>query len=122
MPATKDELVAAMYRIADALQWMRGPGGEMIYLGEKIPHMAFHLARAGGDIIPARAIIKRRPIPNRPGQFAGMCDWVPVDWPDPEPQPGLELVSAVGDLNIDLDGLDDKIPWHVRTKIEGNFR
>ena len=108
-----------MHRIADALQWMRGPTGELIYLGEKIPHLAFHLARAGCDVDPDKAIIKRRPIPNRPGQFAGMCDWVPVEWPDPPPQPGAELISAAESVN--LDALDDAIPWHVRTKIEGDF-
>lgn len=119
MPATKEELIAAMHRIADALQWMRGPTGEMIFMGEKIPHIAFHLARAGCDVHPDKAIIKRRAIPNRPGQFAGMCDWVPIDWPDKPPQPGVELVSAAEHVN--LDALDDVIPWHTRTKIEGNF-
>jgi hypothetical protein len=49
-----------------------------------------------------------------------MCDWVPVDWADPPAQPGdPELVTAVGD--IDLDALDDALPWHVKTKFEGNF-
>lgn len=115
----KARLTAAMQRLADALQWMRGPRGEMIYIGEQIPPIAWHLARAGADVHPGRAIIKRRPIPNRPGQFAGMCDWVPIDWPDADPRCG-ELVSAVGDL--DLDALDDAVPWHVKTKIEGNFK
>lgn len=119
MPATKEELIAAMHRIADALQWMRGPTGELIFIGEKIPHIAFHLARAGCDVDDDKAIIKRQPIPNRPGQFAGMCNWVPVDWPDPDPQPGLELVSASAD--IDLAALDDAIPWHTKTKIKGRF-
>ena len=39
MPSSKEELTAAMARIADALAWMRGPLGEMIYLGDKIPHI-----------------------------------------------------------------------------------
>lgn len=119
MTATKNELIAAMHHIADALMWMRGPTGEIIYLGEKIPHIAFHLSRAGGLIVPERAIIKRRAIPNRPNQFAGMCDWVPIDTPDRPPQPGVELVSAADDLN--LDALDDAVPWHVKTKIQGDF-
>lgn len=117
MPASKEELIAAMHRIADALQWMRGPTGEIIYLGEKIPHIAFHLARAGCDVDPDAAIIKRRAIPNRPGQFAGMCDWVSVDTPDRPAQPGVELVSAADAVN--LDALDDVVPWHVKTKIKG---
>lgn len=106
-----------MQRIADALQWMRGPTGELIFIGEKIPHIAWHLARAGCDVNPDKAIIKRRAIPNRPGQFAGMCDWVPVEWDDP--QPDVELVSAVGE--VDLDALDDALPWHVKTTIQGEF-
>lgn len=118
MPRTKEELTAAMQRIADALQWMRGPRGELIYIGEQIPPIAWHLARAGCDVDPDRAVIKRKAIPNRPGQFAGMCDWVPWDQDIPEPQDG-ELVTAVGDL--DLDALDDALPWHVKTKFEGKF-
>lgn len=106
-----------MHRIADALQWMRGPTGEIIFMGEKIPHIAFHLARAGCDVDADKAIIKRRAIPNRPNQFAGMCDWVPID--TPEPEHGVELVSAQAD--IDLDALDDAIPWHTKTKFEGTF-
>ena len=117
MPASKEELIAAMHRIADALQWMRGPTGEIIYLGEKIPHIAFHLARAGCDVDPDAAIIKRRAIPNRPGQFAGMCDWVSVDTPDRPAQPGVELVSAADAVN--LDALDDVVPGHANTKIKG---
>src|SRR6478609_942684 len=118
MPATKEELTAAMARIADALQWMRGPTGELIFLGDKIPHIAFHLARAGVDVHPDKAIIKARAIPNRPGQFAGMKDWVPIDWPDRTD--GLEPPTAVGE--IDLEALDDALPWHVKTKFEGTFK
>jgi hypothetical protein len=99
---------------------MRGPAGEVIYVGEKLVHIAWHLARAGVDVHPEKAIIKRRAIPNRPNQFAGLCDWVPWDSPDPEPQPGCELVTAVGD--IDLDALDDAVQWHTNTKFEGTFK
>lgn len=108
-----------MERIADALQFMRGPTGEVIFIGEKIPHIAWHLARAGCDVDTEAAIIKRRAIPNRPGQFAGLVDWVPVDSPDPVDGP--ELVSAVGCQNIDLAKLDDALPWHVKTHIQGSF-
>jgi hypothetical protein len=119
MPANKEQLIAAMERIADALQFMRGPNGEVIFIGEKIPAIAWHLARAGADVDPDAAIIKRRAIPNRPGQFAGLCDWVPVD--SPEVDNGAELVSAVNCRDIDLDKLDDALPWHVRTHIQGGF-
>lgn len=108
-----------MHRIADALQYMRGPTGEVLFVGQKLPQIAWHLARCGGDIHPERAVIKARPIPNAPGQMAGMVDWVPVDWPDPEPVEGSELVTAQGD--VDLDAMLDAIPWKTRTNIEGNF-
>lgn len=121
MPATKEELTAAMHRIADALQFMRGPLGEVIFIGEKIPHIAWHLARAGCDVDSDKAIIKRQPIPNRPGQLAGMCNWVSVDTPDVAPRPGCELVTAADGVPIDLAKLDDAIPWHVKTHIEGTF-
>lgn len=118
MPSTKEELTAAMERIADALAFMRGPGGEVIFIGEKIPAIAWHLARAGADVDPQRAIIKPRPVPNRPGQFAGLVDWVPVDWPDVEAEPGVDIVSA----QAPMPDLDAALPWHVKTKIEGAFK
>lgn len=118
MPASKDELVDAMHRIADALMFMRGPDGEVIFVGEKIPSIAWHLARAGCDVDADRAVIKARGVPNRPGQFAGLVDWVPVDWPD---RPGDEQkVSAQAD--VDLESLDAALPWHVKTKFEGTFK
>lgn len=110
-----------MHRIADALAFMRGPTGEVIFIGEKIPAIAWHLARAGADVDSERAIIKPRAIPNRPGQFAGLVDWVAFDSPDPEPQPGCELVTAQGPM-VDLDDLEDALPWHVKTKIKGAFK
>lgn len=109
-----------MHRLADALMFMRGPTGELIYVGEKALQIAWHLARAGADVHDERAVIKARSVPNRPGQMAGMRDWVPVDWPDPDPIPGSELVTARGE--VDLDAMYDAIPWHVRTKFEGTFK
>ena len=55
MPSSKDELSQAMRRIADALAFMRGPTGEVIYVGQKALHMAWHLARAGVDVHPEKA-------------------------------------------------------------------
>lgn len=107
-----------MYRIADALRFMRGPTGDMIFVGEKIPDIAWHLARAGVDVHPDKAVIKARPVPDRPGQFAGMIDWVPVHWPDPDPATVGQPVSACGP-DIDLEQLDEALPWHVKTKIRG---
>lgn len=107
-----------MRRLVDALQFMRGPTGEVIYVGEKALHMAWHLARAGADVDPARAIIKPRTIPAGPGQLAGMVDWVTVDAPDAD-TPGA--ITAAGEIP-DPAALYDAIPWTVRTHIEGAFR
>jgi len=105
-----------MRRIFDALACMRGPDGDIIYVGEKALHMAWHLARAGADVDPARAVIKRRPMPARPGGIAGMVDWVPVDAPDVP-----DTLTAVGEIP-DPQTLVDSLPWHVRTRIEGAFQ
>lgn len=120
MTASKEDLSDAMHRIYDALRFMRGPTGEVIYVGEKAMQIAWHLARAGVDVHPDRAIIKARPIPARPGQMPGMVDWVPVHWPD-RPMGGAEPVTATGPLP-DPSTFDDLIEWHTRTKIEGAFR
>jgi hypothetical protein len=121
MTASKEELGAAMRRLFDALSCMRGPTGELIYVGEKALHIAWHLARAGADVNPQAAIIKRRPIPAGPGQIPGMVDWVPVDWPDPDPAEAAELVTAVGPLP-DPSTFDDLLAWHTHTRFEGKFQ
>lgn len=114
-----------MHRIFDALRFMRGPSvpgqpAELIYVGEKAMHIAWHLARAGVDVHPERAVIKARPARDQPGQFPGMVDWVPVDWPDPEP--GTPDAPSALAPDIDLDALDNALPWHVKTKIKGSFQ
>jgi hypothetical protein len=109
-----------MHRIFDTLNCMRGPTGELIYVGEKAMHIAWHLARAGVDVHPERAVIKARPARNRIGQLPGMVDWVPVDWPDPQPDAPLP-VSALGP-DVDPDTFYDVLPWHVKTRIEGSFQ
>jgi hypothetical protein len=117
MPASKEELSAAMRRIVDALNCMRGPDGEVIYVGPKALHMAWHLARAGCDVDPDRAIIKARGVRPGIGQLPVMADWVPIDTPDRDDLP--ELPTAVGPL--DLDVLDDLTAWHTQTQFEGDF-
>lgn len=119
MPASKEDLAAAMHRIFDALRYMRGPNGDLIYVGEKALHIAWHLARAGTDVHAERAVIKAVPVPDRPGQFAGMVDWAPWDWEDTRGLP--DAPSATGP-DIDLNALDDQIPWHTKTHIEGAFQ
>ncbi|CQA06373.1 Uncharacterised protein [Mycobacteroides abscessus] len=74
------ELLDAAARITDALAFARGPRGEVLYLtDDQRVCFAFHLARTGGDIYPDKAIIKRRALPDRPGQLTGVIDWVPLD-------------------------------------------
>lgn len=121
MPASTEDLMAAAASIVDGLAYMRGPQGELIYMQEpQRIAIAFHLARVGiPPADPARAVIKARGVPDRPGQFAGMVDWVPVDSPDRDDLP--VTVSAQGPP-VDLAALDDALPWHVKTKIEGNFQ
>lgn len=114
------ELKEAMARIVDALAYMRDPMGNLIYLtpDDRIK-IAFHLARAGTDVHPERAVIKAVGVPPAPGQFADTVDWVPIDAQvDPTlPQP----VTAVGPVPTVAD-LDAALPWHTKTKIKGDFR
>lgn len=127
MPAQKRdpkarELIEAAARITDALAFARGPRGEVLFLtDDQRVAFAFHLARAGTDVHPENAIIKRRAIPDRPGQLAGVIDWVPVDAPDDPDAP--EPISAVGPVPPPpkLPDLDALTPWHTPTRIEGDF-
>lgn len=110
----KDELSAAMRRLADSLEFITTATGEVIYLdGKTRLGIAWHQARAGGDVHPEKAIIKRRPVPARPGGVAGAVEWVDVDAPDIPDE-----TSAVGEIP-DIAAILDSLPWHVRTKIEG---
>lgn len=116
---TARRLIRSAARIADALACMRGPFGELMWLADDDRiKFAWHLARAGCDVFPELAIIQRKAIPDRPGQLGGMVDWVTTsEVVEPEQQP---TVSAVGDVP-DLDTMLDRIPFHTRTKITGDF-
>jgi hypothetical protein len=122
MPASKEELTEAMRSLADALAYIRGPDGEVIFLGDdQRVKIAWHLARAGVPAMDStRAVIKRRVLPDRPGMLAGMVDWIPVDAHDPDPQ-RTQSMSATGPT-IDPEAMWDAIPWHVKTNIEGTFK
>ena len=99
----------------DALDCIRTPTGELLYLdGKTRMSIAWHLARSVGD----DAVIKRRPIPARPGQIAGLVDWVPVDAPDSEIP---DTTSAFGEIP-NPEHLVDSLPWHVKTHITGAFK
>lgn len=122
MPASKDELTEAMRSLTDALAYVRGPDGSVIVLGDdQRVKIAWHLARAGvPGMDPARAVIKRRVLPDRPGMLAGMVDWIAADAEDPDPG-RTQSMSATGP-DIDPEAMWDAIPWHVKTNIEGNFQ
>jgi hypothetical protein len=99
----------------DALDCIRTPTGELLYLdGKTRMSIAWHLARSVGE----DAVIKRRPVPARPGQIAGLVDWVAVDAPDSEIP---DMTSAFGEIPDPAD-LVDSLPWHVKTKIQGAFQ
>lgn len=98
----------------DALDCVPTPWGDVIYLdGKTRMGLAFHLARVVGE----DAVLKRRPIQARPGGVAGAVEWVPIDEPDSEIP---DTTSAFGPVPDPIQ-LVDSLPWHVRTKIEGNF-
>lgn len=122
MAASKSELTAAMRSLTDALAYVRGPDGGVLFLGDdQRVKIAWHLARAGvPGMDPARAVIKRRVMPDRPGGLSGMVDWIPADVEDPDPE-RTQAMSADGPV-IDPDAMWDAIPWHVKTTIEGNFQ
>lgn len=117
------ELLDAAARITDALAFARGPRGEVLYLtDDQRVCFAFHLARTGGDIYPDKAIIKRRALPDRPGQLTGVIDWVPLDWEEDPDAP--EPISAVGPVPVppELPDFDAMTPWHTNTRIEGDWK
>ncbi|MGV0663662.1 hypothetical protein BKG71_03455 [Mycobacteroides chelonae] len=116
------ELLDAAARITDALAFARGPRGEVLYLtDDQRVCFAFHLARAGADVHPDKAIIKRRAIPDRIGQLPGVIDWVPVGWADDPNAP--EPISAVGPVPVppELPDFDAMNAWHTLPRIEGDW-
>lgn len=117
---TARRLIQQTGRLMDAMRFARGPRGEVLMIGDDLlMGLAFHLARAGADQFDELAIIKPRAIPDRPGQIAGLVDWVPLDAPDlPDAPP---LVSAQGPVP-DVEDLDAQIPWHTAVKFEGDFQ
>lgn len=124
MPRHPDaqRLLDAAARLTDALAYARGPRGEVLFLtDDQRVCFAFHLARAGADVHADKAIIKRRAIPDRPGQLTGVIDWVPVDEPDDPNAP--EPITAVGPIPEPptLPDLDELVPWQTPTRIEGDF-
>ncbi|ASR85524.1 minor tail protein [Mycobacterium phage Krueger] len=77
-----DPTADAMYDIAEALQYPVDSRGRRYDVRYLLPVIAFHLARAGCVVDPARAQIKKRRMPPTPGVVEDAVEWVPVDAPD----------------------------------------
>lgn len=130
-----DTLEAAMYDIADALQYPVDHRGRVYDIRFMLPALAYHLARAGAVIDPNRAIIKPRRLPPTPGVIEDAVEWVGLDAPpsiDDElagatiddidrlsPAARAELIRRLGGdtTTIPSTDLDQRAPWHVETRI-----
>lgn len=125
----------AMYELAEALRYPVDSRGRVYDVKFMLPVLAFHLARAGAVIDPARAAIKARRLPPTPGVVEDAVEWVGVNEPDsvddeladatiadvdklsPTARAALLRrlgVAATDDETTDLDG---RTPWHVETTI-----
>ena len=132
-----DTLEAAMHDIADALQYPVDHRGRVYDIRFMLPAIAFHLARAGAVIDPARAVIKARRLPPTPGVIEDAVEWVGLDAPpsiDDElagatiddidrlsPAARAELIRRLGGdgttITAQQSDLDQRAPWHVETRI-----
>ncbi|AVO21962.1 minor tail protein [Mycobacterium phage Adonis] len=132
--------VDAMYDIAEALTYPVDSRGRRYDVRFLLPVIAYHLARAGCVVDPARAVIKKRRLPPTGGVVEDAVDWVPLDAPDSiedeldgatlDDLPHLSAAAqaefrrralgeppaptAVDDQGVDLD---ERAPWHVETSI-----
>ncbi|QNJ58246.1 hypothetical protein SEA_ELLIE_21 [Mycobacterium phage Ellie] len=128
----------AMYDIAEALQYPIDSQGRRYDVRFLLPVIAFHLARAGCVVDPARAVIKKRRMPLTPGVVEDAVEWVPIDAEDTiedelhgatlDDLPHLSAaaraefirratgapVVAAEDQDVDLDA---RTPWHTETSI-----
>ena len=132
-----DTLEAAMYDIADALQYPVDHRGRVYDIRFMLPAIAFHLARAGAVIDPTRAVIKARRLPPTPGVIEDAVEWVGLDAApsiDDElagatindidrlsPAARAELIRRLGGdgttITAQQSDLDQRAPWHVETRI-----
>ena len=119
--AQREQLIDSMRYLTDCLAFAVGPTGNLVFIPDDLRvQLAWHLARAGAGRVDGQAVIKRQVLPDQPGQMAGSVAWVSLDTEDPDPVRTADL-SAQGDP-IDPRALDDALPWHVKTKLEGDFR
>ncbi|ARQ95462.1 minor tail protein [Mycobacterium phage Shandong1] len=135
----QNPIADAMYDIAAALHYPVDSRGRRYDVRYLLPVIAFHLARAGCVVDPARAVIKQRRLPPTPGVVEDAVDWVPIDAPDSiedelhgatlDDLPRLSAAARaefirratgapaapVADDDADLDA---RTPWHVETSIQ----
>ncbi|APD18192.1 minor tail protein [Mycobacterium phage Hammy] len=135
-----DPMADAMYDIAEALHYPVDSRGRRYDVRYMLPVIAFHLARAGCVVDPARAVIKQRRMPPTPGVVEDAVEWVHVDEPDTiedelagatlDDLPRLSAAAraefirratgeppaepVVDDQDVNLDA---RTPWHVETSI-----
>ncbi|AHB79554.1 minor tail protein [Mycobacterium phage Validus] len=134
-----DATADAMYDIAEALQYPVDSRGRVYDVRFLLPVIAFHLARAGCVVDPARAQIKKRRLPPQGGVVEDAVEWVPLDAPDSiedelagatlDDLPHLSAAAQaefrrrvlgeppappVDDPAVDLDA---RTPWHTETSI-----
>ena len=133
-----DSIQAAMYDIADALQYPVDTKGRVYDIRFMLPTIAYHLARAGVRVHPELAVIKPRRLPPTPGVIEDAIEWVHIDAPDRiddelagatlddidrlSPAARAELIRRLGGgdpaaVNTADDDLDERAPWHVETRI-----
>lgn len=127
---------AAVYDIADALQYPVDHRGRVYDVRFMLPALCYHLARAGCVIDPSRAVIKPRRLPPTPGVIEDAVEWVPLDAPDSiddelagatlddlerlSPAARAELMRRLGGENAEAinSNLDERTPWRVETSIK----
>ncbi|QFP94811.1 minor tail protein [Mycobacterium phage Marshawn] len=130
----------AMYDIAEALVYPVDSKGRRYDVRFLLPVIAFHLARVGCVVDPARAQIKKRPMPLTGGVVEDAVEWVPIDAPDTiddelagatladlprlsaaaraefirraNGEPAVPVVPEGQDVDLDA-----RTPWHTETSI-----
>lgn len=128
VPGARDEVIAAMHDLAEALTYPQDHHGNVIDLTYILAPLAYHLALAGARVHPDRALIRPRSIPGD-GVVEGAVEWVGANTPDPEPTPATGItLDQLATLPVEQQaellrqhGLgatpDPAAGWHTRTKI-----
>ena len=111
---TGDTMAAAIYDIADALQYPVDSRGRVYDVRFMLPALAYHLARVGAVIDPSRATIKARRLPPTPGVIEDAIEWVALNAPDSIDD---ELAGATID---DIDRLSAAARAELIRRLGGN--